>query len=197
MRRKASILAGLIATTCLTPIALALVTLDFSPPDEPTRAAPWWPEGLVDVVNSDGRVLCVSTWGFGWASNGFMYRGGTAEFNRFLRDYSEVESAKLLLVVHAGGPPYSLAYTDKLDGPYDWQLQIARRMIRHKGDGPPEEPRDFRLDVHVWPSERIPLRDIVAPLNVEVISGREIERFIKTHKRNQEQAKDDKEEPGA
>ena len=197
MRHKASILAVLIAVTCLTPAGLALVEFGFSPPDEPTPAAPWWPKGLVNVVNSDGRVLCVETVGFGTESDEFMYRGGAAQFNRFLLDYSEVNAAKLRLMIHAGGPPYNLIYADKLDEPFDWQLGISRRLIRHKGDGPPEGPRDFRLAVHVWPSERIPLRDIVAPLNVEVISGREIERFIKTHKRNQEQAKDDKEEPGA
>ena len=197
MRRRIWVSAVLIAVTCWTSVGFALVTFSFSPPDEPTRAAPWWPDGLVDVVNSDGRVLCATTMGFGWASDEFLYRGGAAAFNRFLRAYSEVDRAKLLLVVHAGESPYSLVYADKLDGPYDWALRISQPMTRHKGDGPLERARDFRLSLHVWPSARLPLRDIVVPLSIDVESGREIERFVQAHAKKRQHAAEDKEEPGA
>lgn len=190
MRRAVPAVTAILAIAASASVALAWVSFQYHSPDEVVHARPNWPKGLIEAVNAEGRVLWSTTSGFGHNTDEFLYRGGAPAFNRFLKDYAKIQNAKLLLIVRAGAPHQSPEKARRLRGPYDWRFSVSERWIARKADAPVQDQPKPRFFAKVWPTDRLRLRDIVVPLNVELKSGGEIEKFVKAHKDRRGEAKD-------
>jgi len=182
MRRTVLAVTAMLAIAASGSAALAWVSFQYHSSDEVVHARPNWPKGLVEAANTQGRVLWSTTSGFGQNTDAFLYRGGAPAFNRFLKRYAKIKDAKLVLIVHAAAPYQSPDWANRLRGPYDWRFSVSERWVTSKTDTPAPKPR---FVAEVWPTERLRLRDIVVPLNVDLKSGGEIEKFIKAHKTKQ------------
>ena len=86
----------------------------------------------------------------------------------------------LAVVLHIGPDQRTGPLGGPRNVPYDWSMEVILR-----GWGAPldnNRPADnpgFVVTVHVWLGDRITLKNLQVPDNVEVRSAGDIERFIK------------------
>ena len=104
----------------------------------------------------------------------FFYAGDTAAFNRFVEAYSKMPNAKLRVVIHPGTKKARSPW-DKADRDMavDWSLYVWNTGTSTPG----AKPAPSQVDV--WLGSRIKLEDVRIPANVEVVSGGEIEKFVR------------------
>jgi len=144
-----------------------------------------WPAGLSDLVNRECRM-----YGYWVNANDWFFFAGNAEvFNEFVKAYARLKDTPLTLVLHAGrGRTGRLGYGEKKIE-FDWEIKALLRGWH------PEAPPDPRSDkpgyviiVEVWLGGQVDLDKVKVPLNVEVKSGGEIEKFISGHEAKRQQA---------
>jgi hypothetical protein len=144
-----------------------------SHPPGPVPAQNGWPEGLVDLLNRDERVNGI------WvnANDFFYFAGDTEAFNECLEQYAALKNTPLRLILHPGvGMTGGLG--DEPDIPFEWEVKALRWH-----DEPIERSIVPTLVImELWLGGLVQLDKIKVPLNVEVISGGEIENFIAEHK---------------
>ncbi|MCI0641739.1 MAG: hypothetical protein L0Y72_26300 [Gemmataceae bacterium] len=157
-----------------SPKALALGS---DHPKGPVGEASFWPKGLAELANLPQRVH-----GF-WVNDTdvFFFAGDTAALNRFLADYAKLEKMTFQVVLHPG-PKKARSPWDEQDRdiPVDWKLYCNLRG----GDQFDEKnaPGVMYSRVDVWLGRNISLDQLQVPANVDVVSGGEIERFVKERK---------------
>ena len=188
-RRLAWAMAAVVA---MTGAALALVTFQRYPPGEPKQVPDAWPKGCAALVNFEGRVLGLEVAGpWTQVSHSFYFRGDTKAFNRFLAAYGDLKTAPLplTLTIHAGKPRFGAFRPQDVPKSYGWSFSIEREG----GVRGARVPVVVRLDV--WLHGDVDLADMAVPVNVQVKSGGEIERFAEKHNRRarERQAEHDQE----
>ena len=146
---------------------IAPITRGDEPPGEPAL--------LSELMNFPGRV---------YGDHGFFselgdwenlyFQGDTATLNRFLEQYSKLKFKPLWLVIHVGQPSAHAQFGGKLDKEirYDWSY--TRQIPEKKTD--PET-----VWVNLWLGGQVQFDQIKVPLNLELKSGGEIEKFIEKH----------------
>jgi hypothetical protein len=142
---------------------------------------PEWPDGTVDLANDPSRE-------FGhWvnANDFFYYRGDAATLNAFLARYAKLTDTPLAVELHLGPDQRTGPLAGPRTMPYDWKMDVMRRgwgvpldPNRPAGDNKP----GYVVTVHVWLGDKITLKNLQVPDNVEVRSAGDIERFIKERK---------------
>ena len=135
-----------------------------------------WPDGLLDLCNRTSRVD-----GYWVNANAWCHFAGDAKaFNAFLNRYASLKTTPLRLILHPGPRRSNDGWTADKIVPSNWMLSILRR-----GWGAPElkagETGEYVITLHLWLGDRIALQDLDVPLNVNVESSREIDRFIADH----------------
>lgn len=146
-----------------------------------TELRPEWPKGLMELVNSDGRVQG------SWVNQNdfFFFKGDAAAFGKFVERYAKVLDTPLKVVIHAGSIPLTGPLGKPAETSFDWQLRVIRR-----GWGAPLDPRrpnsdpGYVVTLHLWVSDNITLDQLEIPKQVDVISAGDIEKFIDSHKNN-------------
>ena len=145
------------------------------------RITPTWrtgekPQDIEELMNFPGRV---------YGDTGFFselgqwenlyFQGDTAALSRFLEQYSKLKMKSLGLVIHVGQPLAHAMFGGKLEKEvrYDWDY--TRQIPDKKTD--PET-----VWVGLWLGGRVQFDKIKVPLNLELKSGGEIEKFIASHK---------------
>jgi hypothetical protein len=147
------------------------------PNDRPIPVQPEWPAGLGELANSAGRVN-----GYMVNANDWVFFAGDAKaFNAFLEPYAKLKDMPLVLVLHPGrGLTGGLGEDPKT--PYDWRLDIIRRgWGADMPDAYKNSSSQYVLTVHLMLGGNIRMDDLDVPLEIEVQSGHEIERFVITH----------------
>ena len=175
--------AGLVAVAALVALTVAALgrAVSRTPPDEKVRGRGGWSEALVDLANDTARVD-----GYWFEGNDHYYYAGDAEaFGRFLRRYAELTDTPLRLVLHPGRGRVPVNVPKWPKTRFDWQLTVVnpprRGGVVHRGYRPP--PPAVVVEVYLGGS--VALDDIDVPLNVDVASGREIEKFVVDHQAKQ------------
>jgi hypothetical protein len=135
-----------------------------------------WPNGLVDLVNSDDWVAGE------WVNQNdfFYYQGRAAAFDKFLESYSRLPDSPLVVVLHVGVAPARVDQAPETR--FDWELEVLRRgwcapVDPRRPDGEP----GYVVTVHLWLSDGITLDEIHVPKHVDVRSAGDLERFIERH----------------
>jgi hypothetical protein len=142
-------------------------------PKGPVAGNDQWPEGLKELVNRSDRVH-----GY-WVNETdvFFYHGDSQKFNQFIDGYRKLKNTTLRVVIHAG--------TKKARSPWDkadrdilvaWSLHASCSPLA--GVGVPKAGDRFYTRVDVWLGSPVKLEELRIPPTIEVISGREIEKFI-------------------
>jgi hypothetical protein len=108
----------------------------------------------------------------------FFYSGETTDFNCFVEAYSKLENLEHRIVIHPGTKRARSPW-DKEDRniPVDWSYYVWNIGAVPKG----AKPAPAKVDV--WLGSRIKLEELRIPVNVEVISGGEIEKFVGERKK--------------
>ena len=139
-----------------------------------------WPAGLTDIVNTKGRVCGF----FVNANDYFFFKADSKAFNGILAAYGKLKDTPLLLTLHAGRGTAREPWDKDKSVPCEWSVYIQRR-----GWGAPEakpgETGKYVVALHLWLGGDVTLEELDVPLNVEVHSGGEIERFVAEHEAKQ------------
>ena len=179
MRSLTTSAAMLTLVALLIPASTALALAGSHPPGKLSAPHGDWPKGLLELVNSEGRVHGM------WvnASDFFYYRGDAAAFNRFVARYGTVGDTPLKVIIRGGGIPRTGDLEKEAETRFDWELQAVAR-----GWGAPIDPRrpkdkqGYVVTVHLWTGDKIRLDQLDLPAHVEVESAGEIEEFIRKHR---------------
>ena len=135
--RQVLLIVLAIATWCTTSIGQPF-TEEFHSPDQSTQADPAWPDGLVEVVNLEGRVRCVTSRAEHFRSDMFMFAGNNDAFNRFLKKYSRIQSMPLTVTLHATFQQNEDAEpVGAIRNEFDWRIHVI----------PPPQMPDELFDV--------------------------------------------------
>ena len=192
MKAKHCICIGLTALGVLAGTARVLGRAGEHPLDRPVGGSPQWPVGLKGLIESAPRVDGY----FVNANDFFQYRGPTQALNLFLARYAGLGGTPLTVVLHAGKGQVRKGWGARQPQPCDWKLSVLRRG-RH-----PQAPKQrgaegglYVVMVDVWLGGDVQLDGLKAPLNVEVRSGGEIEKFIAAHKAEQKKLRPPAEQP--
>jgi hypothetical protein len=172
-RKMPAVLAALAALGGCAAIALALVE------DLPKDQAGWyrtsgWPEGLKELVNIDGRMSLLNS----PSHDFFTFRGDAKTFTKFLEGYARIKDTPLRLILHPGrgeGP----TWPGSKGPPIDWSLTTQNRAFLETGKKPTQKGYDITVDLYL--GGNIGLAELEVPLEIEVASSGEIERFVITH----------------
>ena len=182
--------------------------------------SPEWPAGLKELVSSEGRVygshVISRTFGpSGYESTMLLFAGDHTAFNQLLEGYARLKGTRLLLVLHPGRGMakiqevelpdciirlYQTAWvgepvrqnlpSSKKNIPFDWQVRIVHTgwLTKH----PERAKGDYVVTVEVWLGGSVPLGDVKVPLNVEVKSGGEIQKFVDAHEAKRKRQRESK-----
>jgi hypothetical protein len=182
--RTATLAVGLGLVSLLSCSAAFGLGREYAP-GQPVMAQPDWPEGLVDLLNREGRVHGYMINANDW----FFYAGDTDAFNEFLAQYAQLEGTPLILVLHVGQGKVTPWHEDAEEIPFEWQVSVLRRGWTERV---PEAAEEGELAcvalVDLWLGCFIELEKLEVPLNVTVKSGGEIEAFIEAHQARQAEA---------
>ena len=171
-----------LCAVCLTLTATAAPALGLGadhPNDQPVQHKEW-PEGLAEIINAYPRVCGF----FINANDWFYYKGDTKVFNAVLVGYATLKDTPLRLVLHPGRCLGKAPWDKGTGTPCEWSIAIIRR-----GWGAPQpkagETGNYVVTLDLWLGGDVALDDIDVPLNVDVASGREIEKFVVDHQAKQ------------
>jgi len=131
------------------------------------------PAGLNDLLKNRDPV-------YGYFLNEFdslYYSGDTEAFNAFVALYSKVKVEHLTLVLHCGRGETSRLGDKNNTVSFDWMLGGCNWGVTWS-----KEPMPQTATLGVWLGGQVHLDKIKVPLNVEVKSGGEIEKFIAEHR---------------
>jgi len=146
-------------------------------PPEPVHQQDEWPAGLAELLNREERVH-----GY-WvnANDFFFFAGDTDAFNEFLEQYAALKNTPLRLALHPG-----VGMTGSLSGekniPFEWRVSVEKWH-----SDPSKAPT--LVTMGLWLGGLVKLDKIKVPLNVEVKSGGEIERFVAEHSEHEARGK--------
>jgi len=149
---------------------------------EPAPVSMGWPEGLAALVKTEGRFAGTTGFADAWA----CYAAEIEELNAFLVQYAQLPETRLRVVLHPGRLRINLMRHDGTDRTKDadWMLVISERY-----DGRQDSAKfgDFRIAtwVDIYFGGRIRLEALDVPANVDVVSGGEIEGFVRRHQEKQ------------
>jgi hypothetical protein len=155
---------------------------------ERVRPGPGWSKALTDLVNSPGRVD-----GFGLMNGrrSYYYAGDAKAFAGFLERYTALQGTPLRLVLHAGRTDQTDPRSPKTKPKviFDWQLRVVSRW-RPRSGGRTRNYKPRRIpppavSLEVYLGGQGGLDDVDVPLNVNVASGAEIDRFVAEHETKQ------------
>ncbi len=164
--------------------ALALALGADHPADHPVGGSSGWPAGLLELLNSKGRVGGYFVNQF----DSFFFQGDPKAFGAWLQQYTTIPDTPLRLVLHPGrgndSRPWSKPDEKRL--PVDWRVDISNRQWTREAiiDKKPVKP-GYDVTVHVFLGGQIGLEGLDVPLAVSVESGGEIEEFIAHHQAKQ------------
>lgn len=178
MKRQAvRLILGCIAMAACCTVALALGA---SHPNDRPCSNKDWPAGLSDIVNTKARVCGF----FVNANDWFYFKGDTKAFNSVLAAYGKLKDTPLLLVLHPGRGTAREPWDKGKGTPCEWSVEVIRR-----GWGAPEakpgETGKYVVTLHLWLGGDVSLEELDVPLNVNVRSGTEIEKFVAEHEAKQ------------
>ncbi|MCX5677160.1 MAG: hypothetical protein NTX87_19400 [Planctomycetota bacterium] len=178
IRKIPAVLAAVVALGGCAVIALALVEdLPKGQPVGEWYKTSGWPEGLKDLVNIDGRVSC----SYSPSHDFFTFRVDAKAFTKFLERYAKLKDTPLRLIIHPGRGE-SPTWPGSKGAPIDWSLVTQSRAWREIGEtGKKPTPRGYNITVDLYLGGNIDLKDLEVPLEIEVQSSGEIEKFIITH----------------
>jgi hypothetical protein len=175
-RKIPAVLAA--AVTVAGCVTLALAMGASHPKGQPVGGTNGWPAGLKELVNIDAR-----TGGFFVNSDDVFYFCGDAKaFTKFLEQYAKLQDTPLRLILHPGRGMSATPWNDPKPEPIDWSLATGNRAWRQIGEtGKKPTQTSFDVTVHLYLGGNIDLKDLEVPLEIEVQSSGEIEKFIITH----------------
>jgi hypothetical protein len=184
-RKMPAVLAAVVALWGCA--ALAMYGISNHPKGEPAGGLSDWPEGLKELVNIDNRVdgyVMYSDTLIGQPAGCdavFFFRGDAKAFAKFLDQYAKTKDTALRLVLHPGRCLSTKPWADaKPDS--DWSLNVWCRTwhgIGETGKKPVQKGYDITVDLYL--GGNIDLKDLEVPLEIEVESSLDIERFVITH----------------
>ena len=108
----------------------------------------------------------------------FFFGGGAKGLNEFLEALSRLKDEKLVLIVRAGRAPPEARRGSREKFTYDWKM-VWDGQLRKRGEG--DHLEHFVRSVEVWLGGNVRLEELRVPVNIEVQSGGEIEKFIREH----------------
>jgi len=179
--------------------------------------SPEWLAGLKELVSGEGRVygshVISPTFGpSGYESTMLLFAGDHTAFNQVLERYARLKGTRLALVLHPGRGMAKIVEVElpgctirlyqmasmrdpgrrnlpsrKKNIPFDWRVRIVHTGWLTKD--PERAKGSYVVTVEVWLGGNVFLGDVKVPLNVEVESGGEIEKFIAKHEAKRKQAK--------
>ena len=138
------------------------------PPGQ-VNVQPDWPRELVELLTGQDTANGI------WinANDFYYYAGDTDTFNEVLKKYAELRNTPLKLILHPGrGMTGSLG--DEPNIPFEWEVRVMRWH-----DDPSEVP--LLVTLELWLGGQIQLEDVKVPLNIQVKSGGELEKFVEIH----------------
>ncbi len=162
---------------------------------------PDWPPVLRELVCRQGIVYGTHsdapTFGEGMEWMTIFFQGDHEAFNEMLEQYAELsdslkppgpsKEAALTLIIHPGRGNTASAGGSLVRGKdiaFDWMVRVTRNGTRL-----PKEKQQYGAVVEVWVGGEVDLAKMKVPLNVEVKSGREIEKFVARHEENRKELK--------
>ena len=174
--KTAAWVAALVAVMFCCALAFALG--GDHPKGQPPPISPDWPEGLKELVNSEGYLGGY----FVNANDFFQFEGDSHTFNNFLQRYAQLKDTPLILVLHPGQGMTKRPWKEHTSVPFDWSLNALRRGWHPDApEAKPGEKGQYVVTVNLWLGGHIGLDDLDVPLNIEVRSGGKVERFIAEH----------------
>jgi hypothetical protein len=191
MRKAAISLAVLLFSLARCVPALSLMIkrdLDHSQ----VPSSPDWPAGLKELVSRQGRVygrhLDAPTFGRGYEQVSIYFAGDSKLFNEFVQEYSRLKGTPLTLILHAGRGAVSPLAIEKRRIFFDWQVNISRYLPPKASDSTEKPEPGYTVSVEMWLGGNLELYKVNVPLNVEVKSDGEIEKFVAGHEAKRKKA---------
>lgn len=166
---------GLAAVICTSALGLA-GEIDVS---RPVVQQTDWPAGVADLLNLQKPVYAF----FVNSQDNFYYSGDAAAFNAFMEEYAKLEGIPHTLVLRCGKGEVKDRIQNPAGSPlttyaFDWYVFVVPPMIPDGGIAK-DSPYQRYVTVNLYVGCNIRLDDIKVPANVKVVSGGEIENFIK------------------
>ena len=137
-----------------------------------------FPKDYLDRLSkSNGGAIAVHGYNVNWHDVVF-YRGDAKAFNKFIDAYSKQEAKHLKVILHVG--------TGRARSPWDKGDRDISVDWKHYDwkSGLPDAKNPTPSSVSLWLGSKFKLDDLVIPANIEVVSGGEIEAFIKKRSMN-------------
>jgi len=130
---------------------------------------------LERLSKSSGGAIAVHGYNVNW-HDVVYYRGDAKAFNKFISAYSKQEAKHLKVILHVG--------TANARSPWDKGDREISIDWKHYDwlSGIPDPKNPTPSSVSLWLGSKFKLDELVIPPNVEVVSGGEIEAFIKKRK---------------
>jgi len=131
-----------------------------------------WPDDVQALLTSQGGLAVKDRWGEVFC----LFEGDTKDLNQFMELYAALEDTALTAVIH---PALSQALLSEIPAE---ATSLNWVVVMEAGETETVAPV-----LHVFLGEKIALDAIEVPLNVNVMSGREIEEFVADHEEMQRQ----------
>lgn len=191
MKRRVLVLL-VVLMSLLAPVAHGF--REFYGADAPMGLSSGLPKELRGLLNNDARVSGTVGNFDTWAN----YAGDTGKLNAFLQDYAEVPEVGLQVVLHPGRAKRKVMLRDGTEQrvDVDWTMHIAENWSGHPNASVFKGKKGLTT-VEIWVGGQVELDNLEVPVNLKVVSGGEIERFIKKHEeKRREKAGDRRLETG-
>jgi hypothetical protein len=169
-----------VLTLLLTPVAYGF--REFFSADGPMALSGALPNELRGLLNNDARVSGTLGDFDTWTN----YAGDAPKLNAFLKEYAKVPEVGLQVVLHPGRTKRKVGGT-KRTVHVDWTMHIAENYSIRPNAAAFKGKKGLTT-VDIWIGGQVELDKLQVPLNIDLISGGEIERFIKKHEERQQKA---------
>jgi len=152
------------------------------PANRPVHGQDKWPTGLADLINKSGHAGGF----FVNADDYFYFRGDAKTCNAFLKQYAAIENRPHRLILHPGRGRDKRPWEHKDLKPIDWMVSIENRAWRSfPAPVPMARPKGYDVRIDLWVGGNVGLDQLQVPLEIDVASSGEIERFVATHQAKQ------------
>jgi len=151
---------------------------------------PDWPAGLKELIHLEGRVYGRIFQMDAPSCKGVShyYVGDYESFNWFLKQYAKVKPAPLTLILHPRVGAVSRVAGKEGRILFDWQIQITTaRSLKKETEN---EKQKYKVTVDLWIGGNVDMGKIEVPLNIELKSGGEIEKFVAAHQARRKEAEE-------
>jgi hypothetical protein len=154
--------------------------------------SPDWPAGLKELVSRQARVygrhLDAPTFGRGYEQVSIYFAGDSEAFNGFIEEYARLKGTPLTVTLRAGRGTVSPLAVEKRRIFFDWQVNISRYRPPEAPDSPEKTEPGWTVSVELWLGGNVELDKVNVPLNVDVKSDGEIEKFVAGHEAKRKKA---------